>query len=283
MVSEKGHYAGRTQPSNTRQGIYALAPSGEFLASINSNDPRRMADMMRTALVKWRDLAPEKRRMADGIEGQTAQVRRPEDRYPADGLALRVYSRDLPRPSQPPDWRAQAWNQDFAWFTKQQMTAFVPASGAIEVPSPLVRRLARLNFVDNVRGQTGPFSEPELTAAKLTATLVSKQGDVSTIRYEGETLAERTGVWPINGFRDAANPTPQRLGMRTKLYGIGLFDASQQKFLSFRMVAAGVRWGGTQYNGRQDDLGEGPIGFAITLAGSKPADKVAPAFWWEYR
>ena len=36
---EQGHYGGRTQPTNTRQGIYAIAPSGRFLASINSTNP----------------------------------------------------------------------------------------------------------------------------------------------------------------------------------------------------------------------------------------------------
>ena len=32
-IAEQGHYAGRSRPSTTRQGIYACTPSGRFLAS----------------------------------------------------------------------------------------------------------------------------------------------------------------------------------------------------------------------------------------------------------
>ncbi len=46
--SEKGHYGGREKPTGTRQGTYAVAPSGEFLASINNNDPKAMAAMPRS-------------------------------------------------------------------------------------------------------------------------------------------------------------------------------------------------------------------------------------------
>ena len=49
---EQGHYGGRKEPTNTRQGVYAVAPSGRFLASINTQSPERMADMLRTALAR---------------------------------------------------------------------------------------------------------------------------------------------------------------------------------------------------------------------------------------
>ena len=52
-VAEQGHYGGRTVPTDTRQGIYAAAPSGVLLASINHSDPRRVADMLRKALAIW--------------------------------------------------------------------------------------------------------------------------------------------------------------------------------------------------------------------------------------
>jgi len=52
--AEQGHYGGR--PGTTRQGTYAATPSGELLASINSNDPQRIADMLRRALDKWQTL-----------------------------------------------------------------------------------------------------------------------------------------------------------------------------------------------------------------------------------
>ena len=42
-IAEQGHYAGRTQPSRTRQGTYATTADGTFLASWNKNDPRFVA------------------------------------------------------------------------------------------------------------------------------------------------------------------------------------------------------------------------------------------------
>ena len=51
-IAEQGHYAGFGPPKHTgtRQGTYAAAPSGILLASINSNDPARMAEMLEKAL-----------------------------------------------------------------------------------------------------------------------------------------------------------------------------------------------------------------------------------------
>jgi len=42
-------------------------------------------------------------------------------------------------------------------------------------------------------------------------------------------------------------------------------------------VAAGTRWGATTYNGRFDDLGPSPIGFAIEIASDAPIDRTPPA------
>jgi hypothetical protein len=53
---EEGHYKGRVEPSNTRQGIYAVAPSGKFLASVNTRDERQMRRMLETALERWEQM-----------------------------------------------------------------------------------------------------------------------------------------------------------------------------------------------------------------------------------
>ena len=64
-IAEQGHYAGRSKPSNTRQGIYAAAPSGALLASINSRDAGEVAGMLERALERWRELEPAERRLAE--------------------------------------------------------------------------------------------------------------------------------------------------------------------------------------------------------------------------
>ena len=77
-VFEQGHYAGRTQPTNTRQGIYATTPSGVMLASINANDPKAIAGMLQRALDKWSTLSEAERMQTGDPSAATAQVNRPE-------------------------------------------------------------------------------------------------------------------------------------------------------------------------------------------------------------
>lgn len=285
-VFEQGHYAGRTQPTNTRQGIYATAPSGVMLASINTNDPKAMAAMLGRALDKWNSM-PENERMQTGDPSQqTAKIDRPEKRYPTDGLVLRVFSRDLPREKQPRDWRADAWNQDYAWFRAAEARALLPESlepgQKLHVPDALIRRLAKLNFVDNVRGQTGAYADENVLSAELESQVVSVVDGIAKLQFQGATRAEREGSWPLDGLKDRQSATPHKIGIELKLFGTAEFDLAKARFVAFDMLALGTRFGATQYNGRHDDMDPAPIGFYLSLAGDTPAEHVAPAFYWSY-
>lgn len=287
-VMEFGHYGGRVQPTNTRQGTYALTPSGLFLASVNTNDPKQMAAMLERALEKWKTLSREERLRSNETPG-VEEAKRAENLYPEDGLVLRVFCRDLPREQQamrPNDWRKDAWNQDYAWFKKAEARQFVatdPVEGAThEVPRGLVIRLARANFVDIVRGQSYPYDEKAIESANLVSRVEKVDGDLVTIRMAGETRTNQTGNWSINGFQDMGKPSPQTRGVETKILGFAKFNLRTAKFTEFSLVALGTRWGATQYNGRADDLGPAPIGFAAVLAGGTSAERVAPSHFWVY-
>jgi hypothetical protein len=286
MVSEKGHYAGRTQPTNTRQGIYAMAPNGVFLASINSNDPRAMGDMMERALRRWSQLSRGERLRAGDAAAETARVNRFEARYPEDGLVLRVFSRDLPREGQVAGWRRDAWNQDFLWYRRAEASSFIPHErrvGAVAtVPEALVLRLARFNLVDNVRGQTPAFQPGEIRKAQMQTEIVAVAGDALTLKLTGETLADVTGEWSIDGFRDLDRPSRQRRGVHTHLSGEAVWDTKSHRFTRFDVGAKGTRWGATTYNGRNDDLAQAPVGYAIVLTQGRSSERVAPSFWYQY-
>ncbi len=279
-VFEQGHYAGRTQPSSTRQGIYAAAPSGEMLASVNSNDANRVAAMLRQALNKWNGMTEAQRMLPGSPVEIKKQIRRAEDMFPKDGLTLRVFSRDLPGGQRPPDWRADAWNQSFAWFRRGELqlpTGPMPKVGqTVPLVSIIPRRLAKLNFLDNVRGQTGPFDDRNIRAASLQGTVESIKGSVITLKLSGESHTERTGQWSIRGFNDA--PSPQRQEMKLALSGRAVFDQAAGKFAEFELLAVGTRTGATQFNGRHDDPGPARIGFYATLTGDQPSERVAPDY-----
>jgi hypothetical protein len=290
-IAEQGHYAGRTQPSSTRQGTYAATPSGVLLASINSNDPVRIADMLRNARARWEKLNPNEQLLPVAPPEATTDFRRGERLYPEDGLVLRVNSRDLPRPEQPQqaqgrNSRANAWNQDFAWFKKEEARQLLPERAEVgqkaNVPDALIRRIARVSLVDNVRGQTSAFGEQDVKKALLTSEVVGVEGSVVSIRLEGETETGADGLWSIQGYRDMNNPSMQKRGFVMRLLGNAKYDLKTERFTAFEMVALGNRWGATQYNGRGSDLGPAPIGIAFTLSNGMPAERVAPAFLRAY-
>lgn len=261
LFCEQGHYGGRTVPTDTRQGIYCVAPSGRFLASINTTDPRAMARMLELALERWESLPRAERLPAASPPAPPESVKlRGEARYPEGGLALAVHSRNLPRERGPSDWRAEARNRDYAWFTAEEARA-IAAGGA--VPAALVRRLARCNFVDNVYGQTHGYQEKEIEKAEWTATVEKVAGTRTHLVFRGATRA-------VSGGR----------GVSLSLDGRAVFDGATGRFEVFEMVAIGERWGGTQYNCRDDDPGPSGIGFALVLAGEH--ERVAPALVWNY-
>lgn len=271
-IAEQGHYAGRTKPTSTRQGIYAAAAGGTMLASINSNSAEAVAEMLEKALAAWEKLPAEKRK----YEGELKVDRkRAEDKYPEGGLVLRVNARDLPREDAAKDWRGQAWNQDFAWFTKAEAAALA-AEG--KIPEKLVRRLARHHLLDNVRGQIPSFSKKAPEKAELTASVVKRDGDRVELRYEGATRTEEKGRWSLDGWRDEIQDRTR--GYEATLLGFATFNVKSGRFESFKLVAVGSRWGGATYNGRKDDPGPAPMGVAFTLAGDTPAERVAPAGYW---
>jgi hypothetical protein len=308
-IAEQGHYAGRTVPSSTRQGTYAAAPSGVLLASVNSNDPARIADMLKRALAKWQTMSREERLLPVDPQEATTDLPRGERLYPEDGLVLRVNSRDLPRDSQsqlPPTpaqlqaqaqaqaqvqdarqrGRANAWNQDFLWFRKDEARQFLPERLAVsekrEVADLLIRRIARCSLVDNVRGQTSPFDDRDVQKAVLTSEVVSVDGDIIALHLEGETQTGADGVWSIQGYRDMNSPSMQRRGFAMRLLGHARYDTKTERFTVFEMIALGTRWGATQNNGRGGDLGPAPIGIAFTLGNGMAAERVAPAYLRAY-
>ena len=98
-IAERGHYGGRTQPSRTRQGTYAITADGTFLASWNNTDPRIVAGKLREALQNWDRLKAEGRKFLGDDPLEIAQLDRADRFFPEGGLVLKVNTRDLPRDS----------------------------------------------------------------------------------------------------------------------------------------------------------------------------------------
>ena len=279
LVAEQGHYAGRTFPTGTRQGYYTFTADGRLLTAGNSRDPRAIEGMLRTALARWEALTSTGFSAgAPSFDVSEYAPARP-DRYPADGLVLRLTARDLPREAdtRPDDWRKRAWNLDYAWITKDEAQRLAPepavVGAACEWPAAVVRRIALFHLRDFVRGEPSAWTEEALREGSVISTVTRVEGDLVHLRLDGRIRLEQEMRWrrPNDGTFHTSD-----CGYDAKLAGEAIWDRAAQRFTSFELAAAGPRRGTNQYNNRGDDLGPAPMGIAFTLAGSDPKDRTPP-------
>jgi hypothetical protein len=282
----------------TYQGVFVAAPSGLLLAGSHEDmhDPRKVERLMRRGLERWGKLSAAERLMTkevlaravaelDEVEGRS--------RFPRDGLVLRVVCRDLPRSPRPSTSPSRnAYNQDYAWFRKDEARAFLPVTPARgakrQVPRDLVERLARFHLVDLVRGHTAPFPQRAVEHAGITAAVVDVKGNLVSLRYQGRTRTSEVhdgvhveGKWNARG---PGIPEPQTRGVDGTLEGQAVYDLKAERFVSFELLVLAQRWGGNAYNGRLDerDFGPAPLGIVLRLAGDSAAERIPPMFFKSY-
>jgi hypothetical protein len=282
----------------TYQGVFVATPTGVLLAGSHEaiHDPRKVEQLLRQGLEKWAKLPTAERLMSkEVLATAAAELAEVEGRnqYPTDGLVLSVICRDLPRSPKPsPLPNSKAYNQDYAWFHKDEARAFLPehpVKGAKgDVRRHLVERLARFHFVDLVRGHTASFPQKAVERADLAAEVVDVKGNLVSLAYKGATRTSEVhegvhieGKWNAKG---PGIPEPQTRGVDAKLEGQAVYDLKAERFVSFELVALSQRWGGNAYNGRLDhrDFGPAPMGIVLTLAGDSPAERVPPMYFRSY-
>jgi hypothetical protein len=247
----------------TKQGVYSMTPDGEVLgAHFGRHDKERTIALLTEALKKWNEttvgkgLQPQpiprraKSLWADGVPVRAGGIAGANA-----ALILQVNSRDLPRAdgkfAGPGEYRT-AWNQNWLDFTAEEVAGFLPKGGVrTEVPAALFRRIARDMLVDNVRGQTGSWPDSAIRKAVLTSEPVSTQGDLLTLRLEGEFRGQE-----------------ESRSYECKLHGKAIYNTRTKKFTLFELVAAGVRTGGVGYaNFRTSGEGASALGISFIIEG----------------
>jgi len=66
-------------------------------------------------------------------------------------------------------------------------------------------------------------------------------------------------------------------GFQPTILGHMTFDRKSEQFTRFDVVVTGVRWGGTTFNFRQEDVEPAELGIAMTIAGTHARDRTPPA------
>ncbi len=245
--------------AGTKQGVYSMTADGDYLgAHAARHNKEQTITMLTRSLERWEQIVKEKGLQPKPIpragrlwEREGVASRAGGNAGASAALILQVNSRDLPRAdgkfAGPPEYR-NAWNQHWLDFTAADIAGFLPKNGArSEVPAPLFRRLAREALIDNVRGQTGGWPETAVRKASLWTEPVSAEGDLATVRFDGEFRAEM----------------PDR-SYDGKLRGKAVYDAKKKAFTFFELVAVGVRTGGTGHANFRT-VGEGDTGLGVSF------------------
>ena len=262
--------------AGSMQGTYVFTPDGELLGRLNSTDPARVLAMLDRALARWRALPNSRRASRPAPEARPRH--RWEDSCPDDGLVLERFARDVG--ATPTGPAATPVNRDTVWFSAAELRGLLPARGEVgatrTVAPALGERLARFAFVDNVRGQTLPFSRASVRAARLSSEVVAVEAGRWTLRLTGETNAATDGNDPGEGYWRPKRTWPR--SVRTRVVGEATWDPEARRFDRFELVAVGTRTGRTTFNGRarEEQGSEHRIGFLLRVA--PPGDRVAPTF-----
>jgi hypothetical protein len=262
-VAQQGH--NRDRPlDETRQGVYAAAPDGTMLGSINSWSPERTLAMLEGAMTRWRQLPKET--PVPTLTGAADErfVREP----PAGGLILNVFTR-IPLPPPP----GQAWTpnmatgRDHMWLTRDEWRSLLPREwkpGArYPLPRAVAERLVRFHLLDDVRG------EPSMWEAGRDV----RQADL-WLRVE-DAAARHLHLEGTARMQSPANGGGTERGYDARVQGTLVYDPKADRFTRFDLLAWGEAWGEGRYTGGPPK-GRFPLVIALSLAGNSPADRVPP-------
>jgi hypothetical protein len=264
LIAEQGHYAGRVLPTRTRQGLYVATPEGKLLASVNSTSADRVLNMIERAITAWKS-EPSNTGGADEVD-RAASKAVTHASYPEGGLVLKMYVRDLPRENS--NGRNSRLNFDHVWITKDEVKQFVPASVRIgdrlPVATNIIARLARSHLVDTVRGQCPAWDPTHLQKGDIQLVVESIEDHRVQLRLEGHIRLAAQPDHEVNPYSRRA--VDKERGIDARLLGYLSYNREKEAFEKFRMIAVGPRWGAYVYNGRNNDPGPAPIGFAFEIA-----------------
>lgn len=168
------------------------------------------------------------------------------------GIKLEIASRDLPRGNDRrpgnADWERAAYNLNWIDFSPDEARAFLTDSrDRVRIPQATLTRFAQDTLKDNVRGQCG-WQKGSFRDGQLFTQLIQEAGTTRTMRLTGYAII--SGEGRVVG---------------AELHGQADFDTRSGEFTRFDLVAAGQRQGAAGANGRSQDPGPAPIGFAYSL------------------
>ena len=231
-----------------------IAPGGVLLARRNTNDPKAIVPLLKSALEKWKRLDPSDKRLMDNTLVDSGF--RWEQLRPKGGLHLRRTARDLPANGDPSAQPGERFNREAVWFSAEEAHSIIPENqeqGAKKrLPDVITKRLSCLVFVDNIRGQTIPYHPSEDAGSELWSEVTRIDGSQIHLALHGFTAAKAAGPWRFTEPNDWTPRESQRHphSIKTQVLGTAVFDRASKRFDQFNLLALGQRNGRTINNAR---------------------------------
>lgn len=173
---------------------------------------------------------------------------------PLQGGAIKLQAtvRDLPRGDQVKpgknEFQECAYNVSWNDFSAQEVLMFVTDKKSKQpLPKTFIQRLSN-SMKDCARGQCGDWKKEEIKQNEVFTELIKRDGSVSTMRITGNAQFGGRGRTLV-----------------CQIHGIVSYDSDKTAITNFDLVASGQRTGRDGANGRADDLGPAPIGFAYSM------------------
>lgn len=255
-----------------------MTPSGRFITSKNTNASSQARGLLNLGLRRWKSFKSEEPKAAPRRKDASITSEMP---LPKDGIILREVMRDLPRAVADRDaWRH---NLDHFWLSRADCLSLIPEEkkkGAIrEIEGTFKRRLLLFHLVDQVRGESSPWTESNVRSGRIGTRIIEIDEDFIKLSLTGiaKMVQEPNGEKnPFTGKR----VTKER-GIDLKISGAMIFNRKSETFERFDMVGVGDRWGTDVYSFRHTDPGPHPIGFGFELLPPKSRNRPVPAYaWW---
>ena len=238
----------RADFAGTTQGFYVATPAGKLLLYNNNRDPAKVLRLTEQAA---REFAASEHAtatvaaIANGVVDAQFNPKPPEG-----GLVVRVHARVLGGYEATEDAfrlvMQSALSRDNLWVTKNEHEALL----AGQLPTSLLRRIARYHLVDGTRGEPPMWGADEVRAIDVVRDGDRMQGSVSLGTADGK-----------RGFEAQV---------------LGHIHIEKGRVVRFELIADGQFWGEGPYT-RSAPKGKFPFAVSLGLAdGSDVADAIPP-------
>jgi hypothetical protein len=268
--------------------FHAATADGKLLGYFRLNGVNGDGSDLEAALQKWKALPAEQRKPKPLKLGEARTL---PIAPPANGLVLRVYTRNLKRDAKgqmaritPKDvedrkafpqeewmWGDAIYTEpmpDVLWLTEAEWKSLLPASPkqgmSYPVPAPIRMRIFRFYLINSTFGLAPAWKLGEVRSGKLTLT-VEETSPVLRLRLDGAAV-----------LAEDANLDKAEHGFDGKLAGYLVYDPQKKAVTRFDMVAVGDSWGGDWEGGRFSRPGRTPLGIAFELTRGKSAADLIP-------